>query len=181
MKFLTSTVGFSAVVSSLVLALSACSRAATEPAPAAAGELRIEPDRHYALLVDMDGEKALRVNVRLINEDDREHRVLTKNLPYGSTEDARGIIVNFSVTHGRSGDDYRFVESIYPYAPVTLRPGEAVELFQTFSNSIIDELESGDNILVMYRIGKNWGQRFGLWHGHLMTEMEVVDAESVMD
>lgn len=71
---------------------------------------------------------------------------------------------------------YLTVPSIYKYAPVTLKPGEAtiVNYYQDYSKmlgskGISATLLKADDIAISYKVSSLWAKRFGLWHGQLQS------------
>ena len=89
--------------------------------------------------------------------------VLTDHLSTDFLKDSKKyVIVVDSMTEQYQG--YNIVESIYKFAPVTLKPKEG-----TFINHIVKRTTKRINkdtiFIVRYEIREEFGKRFDLWHG----------------
>jgi hypothetical protein len=127
-----------------------------------------------AILVDHDGKKMLRVQALLINNGSEDITVLTENvLPFGISRDAEGIVVDFNYSGQLRMNGRTIIPSLYPLAPVTLRPGEATRVFNVVSGRIVEELQGGESIRVRYQVSEEWGDRWDIWHGLVGTNVDV--------
>lgn len=145
------------------------SQAATEDQEPAAA---LTVDAH-AVLVEQEGKKMLRVRAVLINEGTEDVTVITRNVPFGLARDARGIVVDFAYNYRQTMGGRLLIPSLYPLAPVTLRPGEATMLSDTISGRTVQTMEGGEVIRVRYQVSEEWGERLGIWHGLVGTEVKT--------
>jgi hypothetical protein len=126
-----------------------------------------------AILVEHEGKKMLRIQELLINNGTKDIAVLTEKIPFGISRDAEGIIVDFRYDGQLKMNNRPIVPSLYPLGPVTLRPGEATRLFNTASGSLVEGIQVGARIRVRYQVSQEWGNRWGIWHGLVGTEVHV--------
>lgn len=133
-----------------------------------------------AFLFEREGEKGLRIIADLINPSGDPKTVITDFHSPSVLSDAHGIQIGFNLSHRYKSDRYTYHESIYPYAPLTLRAGEATRLGATVTSDSIADLSPGDSIRVSYFIHEHWSERFDLWPGWVHTEVEVIDSATVV-
>jgi len=116
----------------------------------------------------------------IVNSGDAEVTVITEHLDcsfIGNDRDPNLLrcVLSFDAEI-KYKKKHLIVPSIYKYAPVTLRPGEAtmVIYYQDYSKSLNSKGMSetslkADNIAVSYKVSSFWAKRFGLWHGELRS------------
>jgi hypothetical protein len=59
---------------------------------------------------------------------------------------------------------YNIVESLYKFAPVTLKPKEATPVNHLVKRTLKDINENTD-FIVRYEIREKFGKRFNVWYG----------------
>ena len=104
--------------------------------------------------------KTLQIRIVLLNTGSDHITVLTDSL---DTEFLKGsntlVISKGSMTVKYPG--YNIVESLYKFAPVTLKPKEG-----TFVNHIVKRpFDANADLIVRYEIRDNFGKRFNVWYG----------------
>jgi len=130
-----------------------------------------------ALLVEHEDQQLLRVHAVLVNQGSEAVTVITRNVPMAVARDAVGVVVDFAYKQQQTMDGRPITPSLYPLAPVTLRPGEATMLFDSSNSRIIQEMTAGETIRVRYQVSEKWGNRWNLWHGLTSAKVEVAGFE----
>ena len=108
-------------------------------------------------------DKNLQIKCVLLNTSSDNITVLTDHLSTDFLKDSKKYVIWVdSMTEQYQG--YNIVESIYKFAPVTLKPKEG-----TFINHIVKRTTKRINkdtiFIVRYEIREEFGKRFDLWHG----------------
>lgn len=110
------------------------------------------------------------LTVQLVNTNDHEVTVLTKNLSVDiqPSSDQLELTIGYSgrVSHG----GLLIIPSLYDFSPVTLRPNEAAFI----KHEAIHGLEALGKrndlpLVVAYSVSSEWGKRFGVWSGTAKT------------
>ena len=108
-------------------------------------------------------DKFLQIKCILLNTGSNNITILTDHLNTDFLKDSNKYVIGMNnITVQYQG--YNIVESLYKYAPVTLKPKEG-----TFVNHIVKRTSKRINkdtiFIVRYEIREEFGKRFNLWHG----------------
>ncbi len=126
--------------------------------------------------------------VSLINTGEKEVTVLTERLEQfrekssdkpGTLEIAFGLVTAVTDKDGRN-----IIPSLASHAPVTLRKNEVAVLRLDDATSPFGgpfgRLPDQGELIVTYRIGKEWGERLGIWHGAVSSEAFQIENGQVV-
>lgn len=104
--------------------------------------------------------KTLQIKFVLLNTSNANITVLTERLNTQFLKDSNKYIIGAgSMTARYQG--YNIVESLYKFAPVTLKPKEG-----TFVNHLVKRpFDANADLIVRYEIRDNFGKRFNVWYG----------------
>jgi len=123
--------------------------------------------------------------VLLMNTGENDITVLTKPSGYSMGKDQNkglhdlefGLYTTISTDKG-----YKMIPSLASFHPVTLRKNEATQIELPESDSPLGNpfrrLPTTGKIMVSYHVTKEWGERFGIWHGKISTQpFDIKDSE----
>ena len=104
--------------------------------------------------------KTLQIKFVLLNTSNANITVLTERLNTQFLKDSNKYIIGAgSMTARYQG--YNIVESLYKFAPVTLKPKEA-----TLVNHLVKSpFDTNADLIVKYEIREKFGKRFKVWYG----------------
>jgi hypothetical protein len=140
--------------------------------------LSIEPVK--AIYMQRDGGDYFQIGFTIINYGKEEVTIVTEHLDRsfrGIDKETNSLrcVLSFDreIFYKK---EHRVIPSIYKYAPVTLKPGEAasVNYFEDYSNYVnhrgmSEKNLKADNIVISYEISPFWAERFNLWQGQLLS------------
>jgi hypothetical protein len=108
-------------------------------------------------------DKTLQIKLVLLNTSNANITVLTDRLDTEFLKDSNTYVISKgSMTARYQG--YNIVESLYKFAPVTLKPKEATHVNHLVKRTFKDINENTDFIL-RYEIRGKFGKRFNVWYG----------------
>jgi len=122
----------------------------------------------------------LKIVFAVVNSGKEEVTIVTEHLDsgfFGIDKDTNSLrcILSFD-SEIKYEKEHRIVPSIYKYAPVTLKPGEAamVNYYRDYSKTsnrkgIRENNLEADNIIITYKISSFWAERFNLWQGEIQS------------
>jgi hypothetical protein len=135
-----------------------------------------------------EGKKITKHIVSLINTGEKEVTVLTERLEQfrekssdkpGTLEIAFGLVTTVTDKDGRN-----IIPSLASHAPVTLRKNEVAVLKLDDATSPFGgpfgRLPDQGQLIVTYRIGKEWGTRLGIWHGSVRSPVFRIENGQVI-
>ncbi len=104
--------------------------------------------------------KTLQIRIVLLNTGSDHITVLTDSLDTEFLKDSNTLVISKgSMTAKYPG--YNIIESLYKFAPVTLKPKEG-----TFVNHLVKRpFDANADLIVRYEIRDNFGKRFNVWYG----------------
>jgi hypothetical protein len=107
--------------------------------------------------------KTLQIKFVLLNTGSDNITVLTDRLDTEFLKDSNTYIISKgSMTAKYPG--YNIIESLYKFAPVTLKPKEG-----TFVNHLVKRtfkaINNNTDFMVKYEIREKFGKRFNVWYG----------------
>ncbi len=107
--------------------------------------------------------KTLQIRIVLLNTGSDHITVLTDGLDTEFLKDSNTLVISKgSMTVKYPG--YNIVESLYKFAPVTLKPKEG-----TFVNHLVKRtfkaINNNTDFMVKYEIREKFGKRFNVWYG----------------
>ncbi len=105
----------------------------------------------------------LLIRIVLLNTSSDNITVLTDHLNTQFLKDSNKYVIGVgSMTAKYQG--YNIIESLYKFAPVTLKPNEG-----TFVNHLVKEtfqdINKNTDFIVKYEIREKFGKRFNVWYG----------------
>ncbi len=108
-------------------------------------------------------DKILQIKIVLLNTGSNDITVLTNLLDTEFWKDSTTYVISKgSMTVNYPG--YNIIESLYKFAPVTLKPKEG-----TFVNHLVkrtfSDINESTNFMVRYEIREKFGKRFNVWYG----------------
>jgi hypothetical protein len=142
------------------------------------GSLSIEPVK--ALYRQRDTGDFFKIVFAIVNSGKEEVTVVTEHLDcgfLGIDKDSNSLrcVLSFDAEI-KYKNEYLIVPSIYKYAPITLKSGEAalVNYYSDYSKvlnakGIGEKNLEADNIVITYKVSPFWAKRFNLWHGELQS------------
>ncbi len=116
--------------------------------------------------------KTLQIRIVLLNTGSDHITVLTDGLDTEFLKDSNTLVISKgSMTVKYPG--YNIVESLYKFAPVTLKPKEG-----TFVNHLVKgPFDANADLIVRYEIRENFGKRFNVWYG--ATESDPIKPRTI--
>jgi hypothetical protein len=108
-------------------------------------------------------DKILQIKIVLLNTSSDNITVLTDHLNTQFLKDSNKYVIGVgSMTAKYQG--YNIIESLYKFAPVTLKPKEG-----TFVNHLVKktfkDINKNTDFIVKYEIREKFGKRFNVWYG----------------
>ena len=108
-------------------------------------------------------DKILQIKIVLLNTGSDSITVLTDRLDTEFLKDSNTYVISKgSMTAKYQG--YNIIESLYKFAPVTLKPKEG-----TFVNHLVKktfkDINKNTDFIVKYEIREKFGKRFNVWYG----------------
>ncbi len=108
-------------------------------------------------------DKILQIRFLLLNTSSENITVLTDHLNTQYLKDSNKYVIGAgSMTAKYQG--YNIVQSLYKFAPVTLKPKEATGVNHLIKRTFKD-INKNTDFIVRYEIREKFGKRFNVWHG----------------
>jgi hypothetical protein len=114
--------------------------------------------------------------LRITNRGETPQTIVTEHYSPGIAGMTGYGIIEISLSYenlnlGIAGQQEKLntIRSLSKLAPITLRKGETVQISMPLDGSTVQELKKQDErpMAIRYCIGKQFSERFGLWHGTL--------------
>ncbi|MFV1950369.1 MAG: hypothetical protein ACC630_00195, partial [Nitrospinota bacterium] len=61
---------------------------------------------------------------------------------------------------------YKIIQSLYNFAPVTLKPNEGTFINHNVKKNL-NNIDEKTDLAVKYKISEKFGKRFNVWHGSI--------------
>ena len=111
-------------------------------------------------------DERLNVNFVLINTGNREITVLTENLNTAFLDKSDKPICEIGAGIKATYKDYRMIQSLYRFDPVTLRPKEATVINHHVRRKP-KNIHGTTDLIVRYKIEEDFGKRHNVWYGSI--------------
>ena len=121
-------------------------------------------------------DQTLKVLFALLNTGDTDKTVLVENLNTTFLEESDKHICEISVGIRSTYRDYRIIQSLYRFDPVTLRPKEGVAVNHVVKRRV-EDIDPTTALIVRYRINDDFGKRHNVWCGSTdsnPTELRII-------
>ncbi len=110
------------------------------------------------------GDKILQIKIVLVNKGSDNITVLTDLLDTEFSKDTNTYVISKgSMTAIYPG--YNIIESLYKFAPVTLKPKEGTFVNHLVKNTFKKDINKNTEFMVKYEIREKFGKRFNVWYG----------------
>ena len=114
-------------------------------------------------------DKSLQIIFVLLNKSNDNITVLTDHLNTEYLKDSNTYVIGVgSMTVKYKG--YSIIESLYNYAPVTLRPKEGTGVNHIMKTTFKD-IDQSSEFKVKYEIREEFGKRFNVWSGSVESSL----------
>ncbi len=111
-------------------------------------------------------EERLKVMFALLNKGNKEIIVLTENLNTGFLDDSGKHICEIGAGITAKYKDYKIIQSLYRFDPVTLKPKEATVINHHVKRKLVD-IDEETGLIVRYKTKENFGKRHKVWYGSI--------------
>ncbi len=119
-------------------------------------------------------DNTLRIIFLLLNTGKNNITVLTENLGIGlnrftpvTQKPKNEYLCQIDTGMKMNYQGYDIIQSLYKFAPVTLRPNEGAHLNIRIKTKF--NIDKNTDIIIRYRITEEFGKRFNIWHGSVET------------
>lgn len=109
-------------------------------------------------------DKILQIKIVLVNNGSNNITVLTDRLDTEFSKESNTYVISKgSMTAIYPG--YNIIESLYKFAPVTLKPKEGTFVSHLVKNTFKKDINKNTGFMVKYEIREEFGKRFNVWYG----------------
>ena len=122
-------------------------------------------------------DQTLKVLFALINTGNTDKTVLVENLNTAFSKESGKHICEIGAGIESKYKDYRIIQSLYRFDPVTLRPKEGVAINHMVKRRV-EDIDAEASLIVRYKISENFGKRHNVWYGHTdsaPTKLKMVE------
>lgn len=109
-------------------------------------------------------DQTLKVLFALLNTGNTDKTVLVENLNTAFSEESGKHICEIGAGIESTYKDYRIIQSLYRFDPVTLRPKEGVAINHMVKRRV-EDIDSEAALIVRYKISESFGKRHNVWYG----------------
>ena len=109
-------------------------------------------------------DQTLKVLFSLLNTGNTDKTVLVENLNTAFLEESGKYICEIGAGIEAKYKDYRIIQSLYRFDPVTLRPKEGVAVNHMVKRRV-EDIDAEAALIVRYKINENFGKRHNVWYG----------------
>ena len=109
-------------------------------------------------------DQTLKVIFALLNTGDTDKTVLVENLNTAFSKESDKHICEIGAGIKAKYKDYRIIQSLYRFDPVTLRPKEGVAINHVVKRRAKD-IDPKTSLIVRYKINDDFGKRHNVWYG----------------
>ncbi len=111
-------------------------------------------------------EERLHVMFAVLNTGDKEVMILTENLNTGFIDDSGKRVFEIGAGITARYKDYKIIQSLYRFDPVTLKPKEATLIRHNVKKKLMD-VDEETEFVVRYKVNKDFGMRHNAWFGSI--------------
>ena len=109
-------------------------------------------------------DQTLKVLFALLNTGSTDITVLVENLNTAFSDESDKHICEIGAGIKAKYKDYRIIQSLYRFDPVTLRPKEGVAINHMVKRRA-EDIDPKTALIVKYKINDEFGKRHNVWHG----------------
>lgn len=115
-------------------------------------------------------EERLYVMFAVLNTGDKEVMILTENLNTGFIDDLGKRVIELGAGITAKYKDYKIIQSLYRFDPVTLKPKEATIIRHSVKKKLLD-VDEKTEFIVRYKVNKDFGMRHNAWFGSIESTL----------
>lgn len=115
-------------------------------------------------------EERLSVMFAVLNTGDKEVMILTENLNTGFIDDLGKRVIEIGAGITAKYKDYKIIQSLYRFDPVTLRPKEATLIRHSVKKKLLN-VDEKTEFIVRYKVNKDFGMRHNAWFGSIESTL----------
>jgi hypothetical protein len=121
-------------------------------------------------------DETLKVLFALLNTGSSEITVLTENLNTAFFDESDKHVCEIGAGIKAKYKDYRIIQSLYRFDPVTLRPKEGIAVNHMVKRKP-EDIEQKAVLVVRYKINEDFGKRHDVWYGSIdsaPTKLKII-------
>jgi hypothetical protein len=121
-------------------------------------------------------DETLKVLFALLNTGNKDITVLVENLNTAFSDESDKHICEIGAGIKAQYKDYRIIQSLYRFDPVTLRPKEGTVINHKVKRGPKD-IDPKTALIVRYKINEDFGKRHNLWYGSIEsapTKLKII-------
>ena len=109
-------------------------------------------------------DQTLKVLFALLNTGNTDTTVLVENLNTAFSDESDKHICEIGAGIKATYKDYKIIQSLYRFDPVTLRPKEGVAINHMVKRRA-EDIDPKSALIVRYKINDDFGKRHNVWYG----------------
>ena len=121
-------------------------------------------------------DQTLKVLFALLNTGNTDITVLVENLNTSFFDESDKHICEIGAGIKAKFKDYKIIQSLYRFDPVTLRPKEGVAINHMVKRRA-DKIDPKTALIVRYKINNDFGKRHNVWYGSVdstPTKLKII-------
>ncbi len=121
-------------------------------------------------------DQTLKVLFALLNTGNTDITVLAENLNTAFFDESDKHICEIGAGIKAKYKDYRIIQSLYRFDPVTLRPKEGIAINHMVKRKP-EDIDPKTALIVRYKINEDFGKRHDVWYGFIEsapTKLKII-------